>query len=446
MTNNSISHDIARALEKDYSTDAALIHAIRHLYTATRFQDVVKRYDGMSDNALKYLNVTKWLPKHLYLVRALNLHAEKGLRIWDLGCGPGWFSWLTKELGHHPLGLDTADAPQVYTDLCNVLEVPVTRHSIQPFVPLPQTGKYDLVILLMASFYIFSKTWDAKAWDYFLSDIDSRLNPNGTILFELNNTFGYLYTPDIFDVFVKHDYKITRNFCIKSSTSDLEQWEKTFFAVSRKIPSSNSPFAEIWRYLFNKTSIHSPIAYIEQLEKEYPYAADVLAHKALLTCLAGDRVKALALLGKAVSIAPDCVGYAIAYCQMLFLNGERLTGLRHISAICRRKPDSVVLHAWLELMSVDENTPLSSLSPYWKSAVEALEQSSLFSAELTNRQILSKQKNPAEWYLRFGAMALGLGSEFTPILYWGLHHDVFLSGMDPLVHYIMFGHQENREY
>lgn len=446
MTDTTIAHTIATALECDYNTDAALAQATRHLYSTTNFQDVAKKYEDINDSALKYLNVANWLPKHLYLARALNLHRTKGLKIWDLGCGPGWFSWLAQTLGHQAHGIDLPGAPDVYDALCTLLDVPVTHHRIEPFEPLPGHEKHDVIILLMASFYIHNTAWNAKAWDYFLSDLDARLNPDGVVLFELNNTFGYLYTIEVFDVFVKHGYKISRKFCIKDTRPDTEQRNRTFAAISREIMPNNSPFIEAWRYISNGTPAQCSQRYLEQIEKDHPQAVDIVAHKGLLASLEGNQAEAQALLGRAAALSPDCVGYAVAYCQLLLLCGDRLAALRHIAAMCRRKPDSVILQAWLMLVSADEQTPLASISPYWKNAVTSLAQNSLFAVMCAQQPMLAEQKNPVEWYLRFGAMALGYHGGFTPLLYWGLHHDVLLSGIDPLLHYIMFGEAERREY
>ena len=73
---------------------------------------------------------------NLQRVRDLGLDYAPPSRILDIGCGTGYFLYISKLLGHDVLGLDVDDFP-MFRELTELLRVQRTIGRIEAFQPLP---------------------------------------------------------------------------------------------------------------------------------------------------------------------------------------------------------------------------------------------------------------------------------------------------------------------
>ncbi len=426
------------AMETDLMLDNATQIAVALANDNADIMNVLSSRDD-AGCAEKYREASLWIPKHLALCHILNLHRRQGLRILDLGCGPGWFSWLSGMLGHDPAGLDIPGRPAFYEELCSAMGVPVVEHRINPYEPLPDSLKnYDVIVLLMAAFY-FDQRWDnMDSWRFFLKDLDSRIAPGGTILFEMNAKYGLLCSAEQFDVFTEFGYRIAGKFCIKTKNAEL------YNAIQRYEYSQNS-FASIW-YRAGHAGYDSVVwPHIDLLTKAYPKAVDLSVQLAMSKILQGKGESAVSLLEHAVQMRPQRLGYAILLAQLLFARGEREKALAVIQKARRVMPRKALLEAWEQMLRADEAASVAQISPYWGWACQLLTRSPAWRTLLEERKELADRADPVSWYLRYGTPMLPVAAGFTPLIYWGINYDVLLSGQDPLLHYISYGESEQRK-
>ena len=426
------------AMETDLMLDNATQIAVALANDNADIMNVLSSRDD-AGCAEKYREASLWIPKHLALCHILDLHRRQGLRILDLGCGPGWFSWLSGMLGHDPAGLDIPGRPAFYEELCSAMGVPVVEHRINPYEPLPDSLKnYDVIVLLMAAFY-FDQRWDnMDSWRFFLKDLDSRIAPGGTILFEMNAKYGLLCSAEQFDVFTEFGYRIAGKFCIKTKNAEL------YNAIQRYEYSQNS-FASIW-YRAGHAGYDSVVwPHIDLLTKAYPKAVDLSVQLAMSKILQGKGESAVSLLEHAVQMRPQRLGYAILLAQLLFARGEREKALAVIQKARRVMPRKALLEAWEQMLRADEAASVAQISPYWGWACRLLTRSPAWRTLLEERKELADRADPVSWYLRYGTPMLPVAAGFTPLIYWGINYDVLLSGQDPLLHYISYGESEQRK-
>ncbi len=164
-----------------------------------RFHEICDRY-GMEDpgeGPPKFLNLKRWIRRNAKRVRELRLDDQKRQRVLDLGCGPGYFLYICRCLGHDVLGIDIDEVP-MYGELTQLLEVPRVIWRIEPFVPLPDLGQFDVITSFLTCFNepIGPGLWGIAEWDFFLEDIRRHVLPNGRLWFELNRqSDGQPYSP-----------------------------------------------------------------------------------------------------------------------------------------------------------------------------------------------------------------------------------------------------------
>lgn len=163
---------------------------------------------GLWRHYAKYLDVEKHMRQNVGRAQDLDLHRQPRQRILDLGCGGGFFLFVTQSLGHDGLGLDVAGIP-IFDSLVDMLRVDRRICKITGFEPLPELdGKFDLVTAFATAFQggrEDSWRWGAAEWDFLLADLKRQLNPSGQIFFELNAAYGgQYYTLQIAEVFLKH--------------------------------------------------------------------------------------------------------------------------------------------------------------------------------------------------------------------------------------------------
>jgi len=167
-----------------------------------------------------YENATYWIGVNVRRVQDLWLDRTSPLRILDLGCGPGYFLYISQLFGHSGVGLDTPDEP-LFEGLTQLLNVQRVIARIQPRIPLPDLGeKFDLITGHRVCFHRIErigehewKEWSPSDWKFFIDDIRSRfLKPRGRLFLELNprHDRSSAITPEIRAAFVAEGARIFR--------------------------------------------------------------------------------------------------------------------------------------------------------------------------------------------------------------------------------------------
>lgn len=162
-----------------------------------------------------------WVAVNVERAQDLWLDWTSPLRILDLGCGAGFFLYVSRLFGHDALGLDTDDEPlfRGTTELLNVQRV-IAR--IERGVPLPDLGKkFDLVTGHRVCFHRLGraaggepKEWSTADWKFFIDDIRTRfLNPNGRLLLDFNprKDGASFFTPELRAFFLAQGARLFRS-------------------------------------------------------------------------------------------------------------------------------------------------------------------------------------------------------------------------------------------
>jgi len=168
--------------------------------------DVAPIYRRDRFSAAKYADFRMWLLRNIHRAAQLGLHEACGLRILDIGSGPGYFIAAARALGHDCRGIDVPDPcftpleRQVYTELLHALNCRhfVSPVSIERFVPLPFDGEqYDLITAFLICFNRHDKPdqWGVPEWRFFVEDALQKTRAGGRLFLGLNDNrkrFGKL--------------------------------------------------------------------------------------------------------------------------------------------------------------------------------------------------------------------------------------------------------------
>ena len=169
---------------------------------AEQFETIRRRYVTEKPGSawLKYLDLETWMAINLRRVRDLELDRGSPKRILDLGCGAGYFLFISRCLGHDVVGLDIDEAP-IFGELMRMLGLERVIWRVQPFVPLPDWGtRFDLITAFMICFngHKSPNLWRVKEWQFFLDDLETHLTPQGRICLGFNREKdGSLYTEEL---------------------------------------------------------------------------------------------------------------------------------------------------------------------------------------------------------------------------------------------------------
>src|SRR6266481_560023 len=91
-------------------------------------REVASIYAQDRFSAAKYADFPSWLLRNIHRASQLGLHEGAGLRILDIGCGPGYFIAAARALGHDCEGIDVPDScftpleRRVYSELLGALK------------------------------------------------------------------------------------------------------------------------------------------------------------------------------------------------------------------------------------------------------------------------------------------------------------------------------------
>jgi len=122
----------------------------------------------------------------------LGLDQPPPLRIFDLGCGFGYFLLGARHFGHSVVGLDVDD-PYLGA-ITNLLGLQKVVHTIQPLQPLPQIpgSPFDRITAFAT---MFDKAgvagqWGQKEWTYLLKDLRRFMAPGCVVYLKFNQYVG----------------------------------------------------------------------------------------------------------------------------------------------------------------------------------------------------------------------------------------------------------------
>ena len=175
-------------------------------------------------HTVKYSNSPYWIRINVERAQDLWLDRMPPLRILDLGCGPGYFLYVARCLGHDGIGMDVDEEEPVCRRVIAMLGVRRVVHRIEPSEPLPDLGeKFDLVSAQRICFHRIGyvpgeswesgKEWGVPEWTFFLRDVRTRfLKPGGRLLLDFNpHADGTWYTPEVRAYFQQQGGKFRRS-------------------------------------------------------------------------------------------------------------------------------------------------------------------------------------------------------------------------------------------
>lgn len=187
-----------------------------------RFEQIRQRYwiDNPGDDPPKYLQLERWIDINIRRVRDLELDLSRPKRVFDLGCGTGYFLHICRLLGHQIFGLDVDELP-MFEEITRLLGVPRVISRIQCFTPLPDLRqRFDVVTAFLICFnqHKQHEVWGVPEWDFFLDDLAKHLTPGGLVWLELNREYDdSYYTPELRDFFQYRGAKIDKQRVVFSS-------------------------------------------------------------------------------------------------------------------------------------------------------------------------------------------------------------------------------------
>jgi SAM-dependent methyltransferase len=168
----------------------------------------------------RWADTKSWIRRNIERAQDLSLDRGPRRHILDLGCGPGYFLYVAKKLGHSGTGLDI-DEHAIFRETLPLLGVKRIVHRIQPRFHLPAPEhKYDLITSYLTCFHRLKRlrdgnwqTWSADEWQFFIDDVRAhQLAKGGLLLLEFHpQKNGELYAPDVRELFVKNRARLFRS-------------------------------------------------------------------------------------------------------------------------------------------------------------------------------------------------------------------------------------------
>ena len=209
---------------------------IRNGIDRKAWDDLRTRYPRRADapRINRFSDVDHWLKINIERAQDLWLDRSPPLRILDLGCGPGYFLYVCKRLGHEGLGVDI-DEQALFRETTALLGVQRVIFRIEPQTPLPDLGeKFDLVT---GHRVCFQKTvrwgtgpgewheWEPADWKFFLDDVRKNvLKPDGRILLDFNPRADgrSFFTPELNSVLTSQGARIFRSKALLAANPSEE--------------------------------------------------------------------------------------------------------------------------------------------------------------------------------------------------------------------------------
>ncbi len=226
-----LSHKVAKLFDPDILASAGAhlrrtLHPIssrkllQELEANNSWNDLRARFPRREKEVHRFADIRFWIKRNVERAQDLSLDRGPHLEILDLGCGPGFFLYVAKKLGHNALGLDLDEQP-IFRETVRLLEVNRTVHRIAPCQPLPATGqKFDLITSYLTCFHRKKKSpdgnwemWSPAEWQFFIDDVRAHyLAPGGTLLLEFHpQRDGRLYSAELRQTFRENRARIFRS-------------------------------------------------------------------------------------------------------------------------------------------------------------------------------------------------------------------------------------------
>jgi SAM-dependent methyltransferase len=173
----------------EQKTESAEIFELRN-----RVAPVLKKDPA---SAAKYSEPNYWILLNALRAADLDLHSNPGLKILDIGCGPGYFLAMARALAHEIEGVEapaeflTPIEREIYPALTCTLGVAgaIQPLLIQRFTPLPFSAeRFDLITAYWICFNRHRQPdeWSVEEWRFFTEDALRCIRPGGRIFLELN--------------------------------------------------------------------------------------------------------------------------------------------------------------------------------------------------------------------------------------------------------------------
>jgi SAM-dependent methyltransferase len=445
-----MSQTLRVLLRKYYEPKSGVDHLLKRLQK-TGFPSVREKYAGQKGNTFKYLNVDEWLPKHVNLARLFGLHMTEPKNILDIGTGPGLFPFVAQELGHSVLGVDTGDR-EFFNDMVAALGVKTLHHTITSGVkiPIPDGMKFDIVISLMSSFYLDPytyKNWGAAEWQFFIDDLQSHCSEKYIIYIELNRVNEIHYTKELYDLFLRNGFAVVDDVVFKVHSNELEA--RNIFENVQRIKGTGNSLGFIWWHLGYRKALPMKVEkYLKCLLADAPDASELYAHAGLLAAFQGHFQEAARCLEDALRKDSANVGYSVWLEQLYRICGDDARAYEILLRAHKRTRDVMLEERLAQLRSYMMNKPRSR---YWDDIHTMLQENTEFDGSDLSTKRNSLPVKPSlddiDFYVEFGAM-LGctLQNGLNTLLYLANNQDVFVSGIDPLVHYVLMGKNEHRVF
>jgi|SRR5437868_5704697 len=192
----------------------------RELERDKSWEALRRKYPRAVKEVHRFADTRFWIRRNVERAQDLSLDRGRRYRILDLGCGPGFFLYVAKQLGHSGVGIDI-DEQDIFRDTLALLRVQRVVHRIQAGQRLPDLGtRFDLITSYLTCFHRIERlpngdwcTWTPEQWRFFIEDIRAnQLAPGGMMLLEFHpERNGELYSAEVREFFRHNRARLFRS-------------------------------------------------------------------------------------------------------------------------------------------------------------------------------------------------------------------------------------------
>lgn len=175
------------------------------------------------------------------------------LNILDLGCGPGLYTEIFAEEGHHASGVDISESSIAYARQSareKRLDIEYIHASYLDFEP--EAGKYDMVIMIYTDLGVLNP----EERDELLTKVERALGPDGMFIFDVlhDNDLEQKLSPKSWEAVEAGFWKKTPYLALSEST--LYKDEKVILYQHHIIDTDqNIETYRFWTHFFNRDDI-----------------------------------------------------------------------------------------------------------------------------------------------------------------------------------------------
>lgn len=226
-----LGHKIRKLVDPDIvASTREHLHRALHPVSAGKLRDELEKNRAWGALRQKYPRGVKevhrfgdtrfWIKRNVERAQDLSLDRKPTRHILDLGCGPGYFIYVARKLGHTGIGLDIDEQP-IFRDTLRLLNVHRIVHRIEPYQSLPTPErKFDLITSYLTCFHRIERspngdwrTWVPEQWQFFLEDVrTTQLQPAGTLVLEFHpQKNSELYSAEVRDLFLRNGARLFRS-------------------------------------------------------------------------------------------------------------------------------------------------------------------------------------------------------------------------------------------